>query len=145
MHLRIGALRRHVFLPPYFFPSVSSLPSKMSSCHTFHCYCQYTHDMCDDLEPAFDADSFNPHDESSDPEYDISELRYEIDVEKFNLSRNQRMLKAAQEELASSQSANTFLKSRIRDLTDRCKQSEERLAMLNSKLTIFLSNYPEFA
>jgi len=101
--------------------------------------------MCDDLEPTFDADSFNPHDESSDPEYDISELRYEVDVEKFNLSRNQWLLKAAQEELASSQSANTFLKSRIRDLTGRCNDSEARLAMLNSKLIIFLSNYPEFA
>ncbi len=93
----------------------------------------------------FDADRFNPHDESSDPEYDSGQLRYEIDVAKFKLGCLEFRLKTAQADFASGQTGDKHLPYRIRILTGEVNESASRLEMLKSKLAIFLTNYPECA
>jgi hypothetical protein len=104
----------------------------MSCCH-ITCYCQYDHIGNDFYEEdVFDAELFDPEEESYDPEYDISSLRFEIDVAKHSIERYTALLADAQSESRKAQWS--------KDLTS----AQARLTMLTTKLARFLELNPTY-
>ena len=104
----------------------------MSYCH-ITCYCQYDHVGNDFYEEdVFDSELFDPELESYDPEFEISSLRFEIDVAKHCVVRYTT-------QLADAESA-----PRKAQLTKDLTSAKDRLTMLTTKLARFLELNPTF-